>query len=66
MEILTSTENYIYNPINLQSKKLMRAKIAEIWTPEFKRQCKGLAIVVLSKEEYNIVLNALNEVNYHS
>lgn len=55
-------EQEIQTILDTPAKRLMREKIKEMWTNELKHQCKGLAVIVLSLEERQIVLNALKEV----
>lgn len=52
-----------YHSLDTPEKQLLRQKIAEILTPELKRQCPGLVITVHSLDEHNIIMNALTEVS---
>ena len=52
-----------HHSLDTPEKQLLRQKIAEILTPEIKRQCYGLVITVHSLDEHNIIMNALTEVS---
>jgi len=50
-----------YDPLDTEAKRRVRQKIDEILTPELRHECNGLAITVLTIDEYQIMLNALRE-----
>jgi hypothetical protein len=51
------------NLLEIESKRKLLLRLDQILTPEFKSECPGLAIMVLSVNEYEVVMNALNEVS---
>ena len=53
----------IRTTLDIPAKQLAKEKINEICTPELKEQCKDLVVMVLSIDEYNIMINALKEVS---
>ena len=52
-----------YDPLDTPAKKIVRNRIRALMDSEIKEECKGLAIIVLSVEEHEIVLKALKEVS---
>jgi hypothetical protein len=59
MELVTRQEKY--DPLDTEAKRRVRQKIGEMLTPELKQECPGLAILVLTVDEYEIVRSALRE-----
>lgn len=59
MEMLNRQQQY--DPLDTEAKRLVRQKIDGILTPELRRECPGLAIMVLSVAEYQIIRVALRE-----
>ncbi|CAH6419442.1 Hypothetical protein HVR_LOCUS632 [uncultured virus] len=51
-----------FDPLDTPAKQLIRERIDTLLTPELRRECSGLAILVLSVDEFHIVQNALKEV----
>lgn len=55
-------EPEIQTVLDTPAKRLMRERIKTMWADELKQQCKGLAVIVLSLEERQLVMHALQEV----
>lgn len=47
--------------LDTEPKRLLRQRISEILTPELRRECDGLTVLVISKEEYKFMVNAMIE-----
>lgn len=62
-----STANQTTKPHNIldtDAKRRLRQRIDEILTPELIDECPGLAIMVVSVDEYEVIMEALrNEAN---
>ena len=43
----------------IEAKRQLLSRINEILTPELKHECPGLAVMVLTIDEYEHVINAL-------
>lgn len=48
-----------YSILDTEEKRRMRQKISDILTPEVKNECPGLAILVVTIYEYEIMMEAL-------
>jgi hypothetical protein len=51
-----------YSP-EIEARRRMLSRIDEMLTPEVKKECPGLAIMVLTLDEYEIVMNALEKIS---
>ncbi|CAH6420107.1 Hypothetical protein HVR_LOCUS1099 [uncultured virus] len=49
------------NLLDTPEKQRLRHYISEILTQDVKNECPGLTILVLSREEYEIMMDALKE-----
>ncbi len=50
-----------YDPLDTEEKRKLRQKISDVLTPDVRRECPGLAIMVVSLEEYAVIRNALRK-----
>ena len=51
-----------YNPLDTHAKqKKIRQRIDDILTPELRDECPDLAILVLSLDEYEVMMEALKK-----
>lgn len=56
---MSSNKLIKYHPLDSDIKTRLRQKIAAILTPEVRIECRGLAILVLKLDEYEVMMNAL-------
>ena len=45
--------------LDTEGKRILRQKISEILTPELQNECPGLAIMVLTLDEYEMFMSSL-------
>lgn len=50
-----------YNPLDTHAKQKLRQRIDDILTPELRDECPDLAILVLSLDEYEVMMEALKK-----
>lgn len=50
-----------YDLLDTDAKRLLRATIKDSLTPEIRQQCDGLKVLVLSCDEYDLMMLALRE-----
>ena len=64
LKTLDTTGPYpIYDLLDTDAKRLLRATIADCLTDEIREQCHGLKVLVLSPDEYGVMMNALEETS---
>lgn len=56
-----NTRQTFHHSLDTEAKRTLRQKIDEILTPELRNECPGLAILVLSLDEYDLMQEALKE-----
>lgn len=57
----TTDTNLTDDLLDTEPKRILRQRISEILTPELRRECNGLTVLVISREEYEFMISAIKE-----